>query len=84
MLLNVFDAAVAALADVTFAGAFLCESADPAADFAALLAFGFLSTLDAADAALLLVTSDFLAISRLLYFPAKFFSNLDWRNIINY
>lgn len=34
-------------------------SADPAAVFAALLAFGSRSTLEAAEAALLLVTSDF-------------------------
>lgn len=34
-------------------------SAEPAAVFAALLAFGSLRTFDAAEAALLLVTSDF-------------------------
>lgn len=39
-----------------------CVSAEAAADFAALLDFGSRSTLDAADAAFLLVTSLFLAI----------------------
>ena len=37
-----------------------CVSADPAADFAALLDFGLRSVLPAADAALVLVTSELL------------------------
>jgi hypothetical protein len=41
----------------------LCVSADPAAVFAALLDLGFLSTFEAAEAAFLLVTSEFFPIS---------------------
>ena len=83
-LRRVFEAAVAALVEVTLPGAFLCESADPAADFDALLALGFLSTLEAAEAAFLLVTSVLFAIFNSLNFISKFFSNLCWRYIENY
>lgn len=56
------DAAEAAEGEVTFFGDFVCDSAEPAADFAALLAFGLLSTLDAAEAARLPVVSLFFDI----------------------
>lgn len=56
-LLKVFDAAVPAFEEVTFLGAFVCERALPAADFAVLLAPLLFRTFEAADAALLLVTS---------------------------
>jgi hypothetical protein len=49
-----------------------CVSAEPAADFAALLALGFRSTLDAAEAALLLVTSLFL--ERAISLPLSLFT----------
>jgi len=50
---------------VTFLGAFVCESALPAADFTDLLAPLRFRTFEAADAALLLVTS-LLAIGIIL------------------
>jgi hypothetical protein len=65
-LRSVFDAAVAALAEVTFGGALVCASADPAAAFAALLVEGFLNTSEAADAAFFPVTSLILTIANLL------------------
>ena len=46
-----------------------CVSAEAAADFAALLDLGFRSTFDAADAAFLLVTSEFLLP---VIFPTSF------------
>jgi hypothetical protein len=57
--LSVFEADDPALAPVTFCGAFVCASVDPAADFAALLDVLLLSVFDAAVAAFLLVTSLF-------------------------
>jgi len=57
LLRSVFDAADAAREEVTFAGALRWDKADPAADFAVLLVLLFLSTFDAAEAALLPVTS---------------------------
>ena len=71
LLRKVADAAVAAFPDVTLGGTLVCDSADPAADFAVLLAAGFLKTLDAADAAFFPVTSVFLAISRTLEITSK-------------
>ncbi len=49
-----------------------CVSAEPAADFAALLAFGLRSTFDAADAAFLLVTSLFEPLAMRNSPPSKF------------
>jgi hypothetical protein len=66
-LRNVFDAADPALLEVTLLGAFRCESADPEADFAALLAVLLLSVFDAAVAAFFPVTS---------LLPITFFSSL--------
>ncbi len=54
---SVLDAAVPALDEVFFRGDLVCDSADPAADFADLLADLLLRTFDAAVAARLLVTS---------------------------
>ena len=59
-LLSVFEAAAPAFGPVTFVGAFVWLSAEPAADIAALLELLLLRTLDAAEAALFPVTS-FLA-----------------------
>ena len=76
-LRNVFDAADAALLEVTLGGAFLCDKADPAADLADLLELGLRNVFDAADAARLLVTSLFLAIVnylRLVFERAGYFS----------
>lgn len=67
-LRNVFDAADAALLEVTLGGAFLWDKADPAADLADLLELGLRNIFDAADAARLLVTSLFLAIMNYLRF----------------
>jgi hypothetical protein len=64
---SVFEAAVAALAEVTLGGALVCDSADPAADFAVLLVEGFLNTFEAAEAAFFPVTSLILTIANLLY-----------------
>jgi hypothetical protein len=57
--LKVFEAADEAFSPVTLLGAFDCDSVDPAADFAALLAVLLLRVFDAAEAAFLLVTSCF-------------------------
>jgi hypothetical protein len=64
--LKVFDAAVAAFDDVTFAGALVCDSALPAAvfDFEAVLEL--VNVFDALEAALEPVTFDF-AIFALLW-----------------
>lgn len=61
-LRRIFAAAEADSADVTRFGAFRCDSADPAADLAALLALVLRSTLEAAVAARLPVVSVFFAI----------------------
>lgn len=81
---SVFDAAVAALPDVTLAGAFLCDSADPAADFAVLLVDLLRSTFDAALAARLLVCSLFLAISTYLCFVCELLANIDRRRVVEH
>lgn len=68
VLVSTFEAAVAEALDVTFAGAFRWDRAEPAADLTDLLAFGSRNTFDAADAARLPVTS--------LFFPMSFY--LHW------
>jgi len=65
-LLSTFDAAVATIDDVDFDGASRCESAEPAADFAALLKLLLYKIRDAAITASLDVVSDFVAIVRYL------------------
>ena len=65
-LRSVFDAALAALAEVTLVVRD-CANADPAADFADFVADGLRSVLDADDAARLPVRSVFLAISKSPY-----------------
>ena len=67
VLVSTFEAAVAETLEVTFAGAFRWDRAEPAADLADLLAFGSRNTFDAADAARLPVTSLFLPI--ICYLP---------------
>jgi hypothetical protein len=83
-LRSVFDAADAALPDVTLGGVILCDRAEPAAVFEALLVKLLLSTLDAAVAARLLVTSLFLAISTHLKLLSHPSSNLDGRRVIKH
>lgn len=75
-LRRVLDAAEAALDEVTLGGAFVCESADPAADLAVLLVAGFLNTFEAAEAAFLPVTSLFLVIANFLYVIPKLYADL--------
>lgn len=75
-LRSVFEAAVAALVEVILGGALVCDSADPAADFAVLLVEGFLNTFEAAEAAFLPVTSLFLAIANFLYVVPELYANL--------
>ena len=57
LLRKVLDAAVPALVDVTFFGAFVWDNAEPAADFADLPEPSFLNTFEAAEAAFFPVTS---------------------------
>ncbi|MDF1692074.1 MAG: hypothetical protein P1U47_06870 [Zhongshania sp.] len=57
---SVFEAAVLAFELVTLFGAFVWLNVDPAADFAALDELALRSTVEAADAAFLLVTSFFV------------------------
>lgn len=60
--------------EVVFDGAILCESAEPAADFADLLELLLCKTLDAAVAASLDVNPDLVAIfdtSFVYFFPVK-------------
>lgn len=82
LLLIVFEAADAAGFEVTFAGAFLCDSAEPAADLAVLLVPELRSTFEAAVAAFLLVTSLFFVMVKHLHAVAKLLANFDRRSII--
>ena len=54
---SIFDAALPAFVRVSLLGERVCDSADPAADFAALLEFLLRNMREAAVAARLLVTS---------------------------
>jgi hypothetical protein len=74
---RVFEAAEAALGEVTFFGAFVWDNADPAADFAALLELELLRTFEAADAAFFPVTSVFLLMMSFLIVVANFGANID-------
>lgn len=78
LLLKVFDAADAALDDVTFAGDWVWDNAEPAADFAFLLELGLFSTFDAAEAAFLLVVSLPFNMIFLLGMNAYFGANFHW------
>lgn len=61
-LVRTLDAAEAALPEVTFCGAFRCESADPAADLEDLLDESLRRTFEAAEDARFDVTSALFAI----------------------
>ncbi len=81
---NVLEAADAAFPDVTLEGALRWDSAEPAADFEALLVDLFLRTFDAAVAALLLVTSLFFAILTRLSLFNQLFANLYRRCVVEH